>query len=101
MFCSSQLISESCDIPISNNLFKQDGMSARDIGANVMRGVKLKKSANSGESSDEGEDSGISGLQEVEDGAKKKKGKSSKASKDYGDLKKASKRDLLPIEVCF
>ncbi|KAL0652853.1 hypothetical protein Bca4012_095544 [Brassica carinata] len=76
-----------------------DGMSAIDIGANVMRGVKAKKSANSGEDSDDGDESGISGLHEVEDGAKKKKGKSSKAAKDYGDLKKASKRDLLPIEV--
>ncbi|CAF2048280.1 DNA-directed RNA polymerase I subunit 1 [Brassica napus] len=76
-----------------------DGMSAIDIGANVLRGVKAKKSANNGEDSDDGDESGISGLHEVEDGAKNKKGKSSKAAKDYGDLKKASKRDLLPIEV--
>ncbi|KAG2258321.1 hypothetical protein Bca52824_077615 [Brassica carinata] len=76
-----------------------NGMSATDIGANVMRGIKVKKTAISGDSSDEGDDSGISGIQEVEDGAKKKKGKSSKASKDYGEHSKASKRDLLPIEA--
>ncbi|KAJ0246730.1 DNA-directed RNA polymerase I subunit 1 [Hirschfeldia incana] len=76
-----------------------DGMSATDIGANVVRGVKLKKSANSGESSDDDDESGISGVQEVEDGGKKKKGKSSKASKDFGNLKKASKRDLFPSEA--
>ncbi|CAH8362128.1 unnamed protein product [Eruca vesicaria subsp. sativa] len=76
-----------------------NGMSPADIGANVMRGIKARKSAISGEDSDEGDESGVSGIQEVEDGGKKKKGKSSKTAKEYGEHSKGSKRDLLPIEV--
>ncbi|CAH2063804.1 unnamed protein product [Thlaspi arvense] len=75
------------------------GMKGSAIGANVIRGIKVKKFAGDVENPDEGDDSGIDGLSEVEDVAIKKRGKSSKAAKEYGDHRDNSKRDLLPSEV--
>lgn len=74
-------------------------MKGSDIGANIIRGLKLKKSSSSVENSDDCDDSGIDALSEVEDGAKKKRKKTSEVAKESAELK--DKRDLLPTEVCF
>lgn len=74
-------------------------MKGADIGANVIRGLKIKKSSSSVENSDDCDDSGIDALSEVEDDATKKRKKSLEVAKEYVELK--DKRDLLPTEVCF
>ncbi|CAN8279787.1 unnamed protein product [Cochlearia groenlandica] len=75
------------------------GMSSSAIGSNVIRGIKINKSASSEENPSDCEESGIESLSEGEDSAKKKRKEASKVANDFGDHKKNSKRDLLPSEV--
>lgn len=76
-------------------------MKASAIGANIIRGHKVKKSASSVENHSDVADSGIDSLSEVEDGAKEKRKKSSEVVKEFEEHKDRSRRDLLPSEVCF
>jgi len=92
-------ISKRCDIPFNNNLFKQRAMKDSDVGANVIRGLKLKKSTSSVENPDGFDDSGIDALSEVEDGDKDTREKSTEVAAEFEEHN--SKRDLLPSEVCF
>lgn len=94
-------ISKSCDIPFDNDLFKQKAMKGSDIVANVIRGLKLKKSTSSVENPDDFDDSGIDALSEVEDGDKETREKSTEVVKEFEEHNNSSKRDLLPTEVCF
>ncbi|KFK35011.1 hypothetical protein AALP_AA5G222600 [Arabis alpina] len=76
---------------------RMGGMKGSDIGDNVIRGLKMKKSSSNVENSDDGDDSGISALSDVEDGARKKRKKGSEVAKESAEQK--DKRDLLPTEV--
>lgn len=74
-------------------------MKAKDIGANVIRGIKVKNSEISVESDDD--NSAIDEQSEVEDGTKRKRGKSSEAAEEFQEHKKITKTDVLPSEVCI
>ncbi|XP_024012805.1 DNA-directed RNA polymerase I subunit 1 [Eutrema salsugineum] len=75
------------------------GMSASAIGANVIRGIKVKKSASSVENPNDSDDSGIDALSEVEDGSEKKKRKSSEVAEEFAKHQNNTRRDLFPSEV--
>jgi DNA-directed RNA polymerase I subunit RPA1 len=72
-------------------------MKDSDVGANVIRGLKLKKSTSSVENPDGFDDSGIDALSEVEDGDKETREKSTEVAAEFEEHN--SKRDLLPSEV--
>ncbi|KAL1194549.1 DNA-directed RNA polymerase I subunit 1 [Cardamine amara subsp. amara] len=74
-------------------------LKASDIGANIIRGHKVKRSASSVENPDDVDDSGIDSLSEVEDGSKEKRKKSSEVAKEFEEHKDRPRRDLLPSEV--